>query len=179
MSSMYRPRNQSHIRNSFDNLPEVWSKVSYRSNMQLSNKKGVNMQRNRTLRAAIICALLATILGVGFVLAQETPPNEVPIDPAVASEGLISAIGSGNFGLIVAFGLMIAVWILRKFVLKKLNSKWLPWISTILGGLGAFATALAIDPKKWLTAILSGVEAGLAAAGYWGLTGIARNKQPK
>lgn len=115
------------------------------------------------------------------ILAQQAAAlpaaaDSVAIDPTQAASGLMDAISSKQWGLVIGFGIMVLVWIVRTFVLPKLNTKWLPWIATVVGGALAFATAMVADPAAWLPAVLSGIQAGLAAAGTWGLLAVVRKK---
>lgn len=98
------------------------------------------------------------------VLAQVGPE----IDPGAAGTGLVEAINKSQWTLVIGFGVMLAVWALRLFVMPNVNTKALPWIAVIVASLGCFAVALVADPAAWLTAVLAGVQAGLSAAGTLG-----------
>jgi len=116
--------------------------------------------------------------------AATPDPSVVPgpeIDPGEAVSGTIEAASSKQWVLLIGFGLMTVVWILRRFVWKKLQDKteWLPWLAIGIAVLGAGSVALVADPTRWLEAILLGIEAGLVAAGEWGVLGIARKKLKK
>jgi len=133
------------------------------------------MKRINFFLAALLCFGIALVCLAPMVLAQDNVPGS-DIDPSAAATGLIDAIGGAQWGLVIGFGIMLIVWVLRVFVLKSLNTKYLPWVATIMGGAGAFAAAMVLDPSAWLKAIMAGVEAGLAAAGTWGLLAVARKK---
>jgi len=100
-------------------------------------------------------------------LAQEIPGPE--IDPNAAGSGLMDAIAGSEWGLVVGFAVMLAVWIVRVFVWPNVGSKALPWLAIAIATLGTFAVAMVDDPSKWLSAIFAGVQAGLVAAGTWGV----------
>jgi len=111
-----------------------------------------------------------------LLLAQVVPGEG--IDPNAAASGMVEAITSGQWGLVLGFGIMLAVWGIRIFW-KKLPKKLLPYIAVGIGGLIAFAAAMVADDSDWLGAVLAGIQAGLAAAGTWGLFGVVRKKKPK
>lgn len=109
------------------------------------------------------------------LLAQIVPGVEV--DPSAAASGLVDAISSNQWGLVVGFAIMLLVWLVR-IIWSKLPTKYLPWFAVLIGGLSAFGAALVVDSKNWIGAILAGTQAGLAAAGTWGLLGVLRKKEP-
>ena len=113
-------------------------------------------------------------------LAQVTPA--VPeIDPGAAGTGLMDAIAQSHWTLVIGFAVMLVVWILQKFVMPNVNTKALPWIAILVATLGVGSVALIADPVGWLTAIFAGVQAGLSAAGTYGLLpgGIKKAMKPK
>lgn len=114
-----------------------------------------------------LIAVVALLFMAGFALAQGMPGPE--IDPGAAGKGLVGAITGGQWGLVIGFGVMLIVWILRVFVWPNVNPKALPWIAIAIASLGTFSVAMASDPSKWLGALIAGVQAGLAAAGTWGV----------
>lgn len=117
--------------------------------------------------AAIVLAL------AGVALAQDLPGGD--IDPGKAAQGLVDAFGSGSWGLVIGFGLMVVVYVVR-LLAPKLSSKALPWIAVGLGVASAFGAAMVAAPDQWLAAVLAGVQAGLTAAGTWGLLKVARER---
>jgi hypothetical protein len=72
---------------------------------------------------------------------------------------------------------MVIVWVLR-VLWPKLSTKLLPYIAVAIGALAALGGALMVEPSNWIKALLAGAMAGLAAAGTWGLLGVARKKKP-
>ena len=114
--------------------------------------------------------------------AVPTAPPGPDIDVDAATGGLLDGINRSEVTLIIGAVLMILVLILRKFVWKKLEGKsqWLPWLAVGIALLGTGGTALVADPANWINALLAGAQAGISAAGTWGLLKVARNKlKPK
>ena len=113
--------------------------------------------------------------------AVPTEPPGPEIDSGEAIEGLMEGINTSKVTLIVGAGLMIVVLILRKFVWKKLQDKteWLPWVAVGIAMAGTVGIALVADPAGWLDALLAGAQAGIGAAGTWGLLKVARVKIKK
>lgn len=139
-----------------------------------------------------ILALLSIVFLIGLPVLAVAQPADAPtaeptaavpavvpgpdIDPGEAVGGVIEAASSKQWVLLIGFGLMTLVFVLRKFIWKKVNTKWLPWLAIGIAVLGAGSIALVADPSKWWEAILLGVESGLVAAGEWGILGVAREK---
>lgn len=113
--------------------------------------------------------------------AVPTEPPGPDIDLDKAAEGMLEGINTSKVTLIVGAGLMLVVLIIRKFVWKKLQDKteWLPWVAVGIAVAGTVGIALVADPVRWLDALLAGAQAGIGAAGTWGLLKVARNKLKK
>jgi hypothetical protein len=112
--------------------------------------------------------------------APALPPGP-EIDIGAATEGLMTGINTSQVTLIIGAGLMICVFLLRKFVWKKLQDKteWLPWLAVGIATLGTTGTALVVNPVLWLDAVLAGLQAGVGASGTWGLMKkFTRKKKP-
>ena len=120
-----------------------------------------------------LIALYVLLISAAAVGAEPPGAN---IDPAVAGSGLIDALASSQWTLVIGFGVMLLVWVLRVFVWKSLPAAALPYLAVGLASLAAVSTALVAQPAAWLTAIFAGVQAGLGAAGTWGLTKVVRNR---
>lgn len=130
------------------------------------------LNRERLLLLSMICfavVAVVTLLSLPLWAADAAQPADASTEPGPAATGLVAAIGSGQWGLAIGFGIMLIVWGLRVFAMPNVNTKALPWIATFIGALGAFSVAMVADPSHWIQALLSGVTAGLAAAGTWGL----------
>ena len=104
---------------------------------------------------------------LNFLLQVSTAGPE--IDPNVAGKGLIDAISQSHWTLVIGFAVMLIVWIIRVFVRPNINPKYLPWVAVAIATLGTAAVALVADPAAWLTAVFAGIQAGLGAAGTYGL----------
>jgi hypothetical protein len=90
-------------------------------------------------------------------------------DNAVAVlKQLVDAAKSGHWSLVVAFGIMLLVYLLQKFGLAdKLGKKAAPWIAATTGILGYVAAALLVEGATIPNALTGGFLTGAAAVGLW------------
>lgn len=116
---------------------------------------------------AAIAPAAAPAVGAPVVAPPSSPEQALGLLSA-----LIAAFKSGNWALVSAIGIMLAVYLLRLFVLPKLkvSSDKLPYISAGLGLLVAIAVNLSAG-QPWMVAIFSGISMGAAASGFWHLIG--------
>ncbi len=105
-------------------------------------------------------------------LAQSAPGPDV--DVVKTGTDLVAAIEAKNIGLIVAFAVLIVVFLLKRYVWKSVNKKYLVWIAVVIGALTGASAALIQDSTDWLSAILSGVGLGFMAAGQWSATKVGK-----
>lgn len=131
------------------------------------------MPRKLILLASIACFVGAALAAMPL-MAQTAPGGD--IDPSAVGAGLVDAISSGQWGLVVGLAIMLIVWAIRTFAWPAIPPAALPWLATAIGALAAGGAALVADPSRWLPAILAGIQAGLSAAGTWGLLKVARKK---
>lgn len=134
-------------------------------------------------RAVVLAFMLTMFLRPVIVLAQPTmvedtsgtavAVTEVPVatEPSITEvvgwvTALTAAINSGNWTLATALGLMLAVFIARKFFLKRVPGEYLPWVAVALSVALAAGEAL-YSGKPPMDAIVQGVVTGLAAIGTW------------
>lgn len=106
----------------------------------------------------------------GSAVAVVQPLGQ-PVEPSVSEvtswiSALVAAVNSGNWTLAVALGLMLAVFIARKFFLTQVPGKYLPWAVIGLSVLGAGAAALYAGTAP-LEALVQGIVTGLSAVGAW------------
>lgn len=129
------------------------------------------MDRRMLLVAALACFAVAVLAALP-VFAQPTPGGD--IDPSAVGSQLVDAISSKQWGIVIGAAIMLLVWVIRTFAWQSIPSKALPWLATAIGALVGFATAILANPACWFPAILAGIQAGLAAAGTWGLLKVVR-----
>ena len=98
--------------------------------------------------------------------AQDLSPQEV----VALGKTILDAAKGGNWGLAVAGILMLLVWVMRKFFLKKIPSSYMPWVAAGVGVAGAIAANLQAG-QAWGGALMSGLMAGAAASGLYSLIG--------
>ena len=111
-----------------------------------------------------LCGLFVIILDRAIAFAQASMPA---VDPSVAAHGLIAAIQSHTWTLAVSFGLMLFIWAAGRFnLLAFLPAKATPWVSIVLGVVGAVATSVATGHPMG-ESLAAGVQAGLAGVGAW------------
>ena len=99
--------------------------------------------------------------------AVAAPPPEPgkPLGEAVG--GFIQAIKGGNWTLIIAFGLMILIWVIR-VVWKAFPAKYTPWIAAGVAMVGALAVAL-INGEDILNAVHAGLLVAVSSGGLFSL----------
>ena len=99
-----------------------------------------------------------------------------PVDPGETVNTIVGAAGASQWALLIGAVLCLIVWVIRKFVWKQLDTKYLPWLAVAIGACGGAGFALVAEPANWINAVILGVQAGLSAAGSWGLLAVARKK---
>jgi hypothetical protein len=116
---------------------------------------------------AVVPAAPAAVAPAAEVKPPESPEQALGLLPA-----LMAAIRSGNWAVVASLGIMLAIYLLRMFVLPKLkvSASKLPYISAGVGILIAFAANLGAG-QSWIAALLSGLTMGAAASGFWSLIG--------
>lgn len=102
-----------------------------------------------------------------LMLAPLVPGPE--IDPGSAVTGLIGSLQGGQWALLAGFACMLVTYVLQLFVFPNVSSKVLPWVAVAIATLGWFGVSVVADPTAWLSAVILGVQSGLAAAGTYGL----------
>lgn len=123
---------------------------------------------------AIIAVAILPALALAQVIPQ--PPGEA-VDSATTFNTFVGAMRGGQVALAIGCVLMLVVWVIHSFVWKNVNTKWLPWLAVTIGVFGTGGAALIAQPAAWLTALILGVNAGVSAAGTWGLLGVVRKKE--
>ena len=102
---------------------------------------------------------------------------EVPaVNPGETVNTLVSAAQSAQWALLIGAVLCLLVWVIRSFVWKQINPKFLPWLAVAICACGGAGFALIDDPANWIMAVVLGINGGLSAAGTWGLMGVVRKK---
>ena len=108
----------------------------------------------------------ATAAAPAAAPAEDLSPQEV----VALGKTILDAAKGGNWGIVVASVLMLLLWVLRKFVLKKIPSSYMPWVAAGTGVAGAVAANLQAG-QPWMDAVMSGFMAGAAASGLYSLVG--------
>jgi hypothetical protein len=102
--------------------------------------------------------------------SEEATPSEIEDDEEALSvvEELVNAAKGGQWSLVVAFVIMLLVYVVKRFGLKdKLPSKAVPWVAAGTSMAGYVAAALMVDGAGILDAVLGGLATGAAAVGLW------------
>ena len=124
------------------------------------------MDRIRNLTIGLLTFLWAPLLW-----AQEALPDPKTTEEIVGIIGqLVAAAKGGHWALVAAFGIMVAVWALRKFFWKSLPAKAIPWVAAGVGVLLSFAATLQ-GGASWTQAVVVGLVTGSAASGLWSMVG--------
>jgi hypothetical protein len=83
---------------------------------------------------------------------------------------IVSAAQEGNWGLVIAGVIMIVVFIMRKFIIKRIDADYVPWITAVLVNLVLVADAL-VSGASISQAFLTGFFLSTSAGGLWSLIG--------
>ena len=98
--------------------------------------------------------------------------GQVPETPTEAQEMfklLIEAYKAGQWPVLSGLVIMLLIFAFNKLGLeKKIDKKYIPWVSVTLGVIATVGTAL-IAGIPVETAILQGFTTGTAAIGFWEL----------
>lgn len=93
---------------------------------------------------------------------------ETDEDAVEAAKDLYSAITGQNWAMVVAIGLTLLVFAMRKFnLLAKIPTKAIPWVTAALAMVGYVAAALLAPEVVIGQALLEGLAVGAAAVGFW------------
>jgi hypothetical protein len=119
-----------------------------------------------------IVLLLITFLYPIVAIAQEVAETAVEVVPDIS--GFWAAISAQNWPLAVGIGLAVVVWAARKWIVKKLPKKALPWVTLALAICGTTGTRIVqfnSEGRPWwqgmIQGILEGSLMGFAAMGMW------------
>ncbi|HYE93169.1 MAG TPA: hypothetical protein VEA38_19220 [Terriglobales bacterium] len=96
-------------------------------------------------------------------------PNDLGALVGLVTE-LIAAVQAGNYELAVAAGLMILVFVYKKWVHKSFPKEQLKWIAVGVAVAVQVATALKAG-GDWTSALAQGFGTGLMSIGMWQLAG--------
>ena len=123
------------------------------------------------IRFLSVFAAVTVFPAISF--AQEAAEAAAPDADNVGEivQALIAAFRAGDWNIVAATVLMLAVWILLKSpVGNAIGPKAKPWIAASMGVVGA-VVANFFSGGDWLSAVLSGLTVGAAASGLWSLVG--------
>jgi hypothetical protein len=119
-----------------------------------------------------IVLLLITFLYPIVAIAQEIAETTVEVVPDIS--GFWAAISAQNWPLAVGIGLTVIVWAARKWIVKKLPKKALPWVTLALAICGTTGTRIVqfnSEGRPWwqgmIQGILEGSLMGFVAMGMW------------
>jgi hypothetical protein len=108
---------------------------------------------------------------------KPAPPPKPDKSLGEAVGGFIQAIKGGDWTLIIAFGLMLLIWVIR-FVWKAFPAKWTPWIAAGVAVVGAIAVAL-INGEDLLHALHAGLLVSVSSGGLFSLINSLKKKSTK
>jgi hypothetical protein len=95
----------------------------------------------------------------------ELDTNEEAVE---AARDLYAAITDQNWAMIVAIGLTLLVFGMRKFnLLSKIPTKAIPWVTAGLSMVGYVVAALMAPKAAIGPALLEGLAVGATAIGFW------------
>ena len=133
-----------------------------------------------------LTAFFAVVLFSAISWAQEVAEEVLPAAPTTEEvvgliTALVAAAKGGQWALVAAFGLMVAIWALKTFFWKALPPKAMPWVAAVAGVLLSFAATLQ-GGASWFQAAVAGLVTGAAASGLWSLVGkhlLPTKKEPQ
>lgn len=94
---------------------------------------------------------------------------ETAEDAAEAVDGVVAAFQNGAWAVGIGLILSLIAWIVRRFVLAPVTSRWAkaaPWVAAGASLLAAVGTSLALG-IVWWQALIQGVVAVASAGGLW------------
>jgi uncharacterized membrane protein YcjF (UPF0283 family) len=112
--------------------------------------------------------------------AEPAPEPVEPEEPETEEEAaetvslLVAAFNVGAWPVVVGLIIMLVVWAVRRFALKKIDEKWkkaTPWVAAGLGILSCIGVSLAAGTMVWWRALIDGFVSGISASGLWELIG--------
>ena len=116
-----------------------------------------------------LVGLAGMLLFPALAFAQEAQDLPSQDDPGALAGALLQAIQSGDWMLVVSFGIMLITWTLLKSPLGNfIKGDAKVWVAAVLGVLTEFAVQLATT-QDWLQAVLHGVLLGAAAGGLYSM----------
>jgi hypothetical protein len=81
---------------------------------------------------------------------------------------LVGAAKGGHWPLVVAFGLMVVMYLLNKIgIVSKLGPKAIPWVAAATGIAGYVSAGLMVEGATVADGVTSGIMTGAAAVGLW------------
>ncbi len=113
------------------------------------------------------------------VLAQVPPvaPGEDIFGWLLSSLGwVVQQMQGRNYLPGIGMIVMILVFAFHKLFESKIDKKWLPLVSALVGTVSAgaanlIALAAGYSTRTWLEALVTGLIAGATASGFWSLFG--------
>ena len=105
-----------------------------------------------------------------FIIAQAAPTVDGTLDVVGMLPKLVAALSSGNYKLVLAIVLMLAVYAVRRFFWSKIETHkaWLSHVTALLAGLSALAAAL-YTGQDIGPAVAAAIETALGATAAWEL----------
>lgn len=94
---------------------------------------------------------------------------EIPPAPEMA-QTVVQAIKSKNWAVVIGGVLMLFVFIINTFVIKKLPKAYVPWV-TAAAGIATYVSLNMYAGMPWDEAIAQGFTAGASAVGLWEMLG--------
>lgn len=97
-----------------------------------------------------------------------SPEDVITRDPTTFFTNLVEAVQSKRWSPVIGSVLLILVWIVRKFLWKKLPKKVVPWIALGIGIVATMGLGMA-GGVVWWKALISGLVSGGQAIALWEL----------
>lgn len=146
-----------------DNLPPNLSPAAKLA----ADRPGLPAKESKAMPALAVVAAFAAAGMFGVVVDPEATDQ--------LTELLVGAITSGNWALVAVLGVVLAVWLVRKFgapIVPWLGSRAAGVILPLVGGAGAFiaASLLAGTPLTWVLVMKAIITVGLGAIGLHSAT---------
>lgn len=111
------------------------------------------------------------LLSVNAYASSVATPTDVSIvsadDAGAMVQAAASAADHGQWAIVVGFGIMLAVWGIKK-AMPSISAKFVPWIA-MGSSMAVYIANNLMQSGDWKKSVVHGFMAGASAVGLWEL----------